>query len=295
MRARIFSHGRALLVAALILSPAARAGLRVTDDLGRIVELPAPARRVVSLAPSLTESLFAIGAGGDVVGRTIYCNYPAEALSVPTVGGMTNPGIESIVARRPDLIVVSMEGNTPDDFRRLTSLGIPLYVSNPRTLEDIYRSLDRLGVLTGRGEQAGHLVDSLRRRERELRAMARPRPLSALVLVSLQPLMAAGGNTLLNELLTLAGARNPAASLPGHYPAISREVVVANPPDVLFVTSDLPSDTGSLTSLFPEWKRLRAVREGRVYSLDADIVSRPGPRSLEALHAIIECLPRGTP
>ncbi len=284
-----------MLAAALLLAPAARTEIRVTDDLGRVVNLLTPARRVVSLAPSLTESLFAIGAGGDVVGRTIYCNYPAEALRVPTVGGMTNPSIESIVARRPDLIVVSMEGNTPDDFRRLASLGVPLYVSNPRTLEDMYRSLDRLGVLTGREGQARRLVDSLQRRERELRAMARPGPLSALVLVSLQPLMAAGSNTLLNELLTLAGALNPAASLPGHYPVISREMVIANPPDVLFLTGELPADAASLTSLFPEWKRLRAMREGRVYSLDADIVSRPGPRSLEALRAIIDCLSRGTP
>lgn len=284
-----------MLAAALLLAPFARAEIHVTDDLGRAVNLPAPALRVVSLAPSLTESLFAIGAGAKVVGRTIYCNYPAEALRVPAVGGMTNPSIESIIACRPDLIVVSMEGNTPDDFRRLTSLGIPLYVSNPRTLEDMYRSLDRLGVLTGREGQARRLVDSLQRTERELRGTARPRPLTALVLVSLQPLMAAGGNTLLNELLTLAGARNPAASLPGHYPAISREMVIANPPDVLFVTGDLPSDPASLTSLFPEWKRLNALLEGRVYSLNADIASRPGPRSLEALRAIIECLSRGTP
>ncbi len=284
-----------MLAAALLLAPSARAEIHVTDDLGRAVDLPAPALRVVSLAPSLTESLFAIGAGVNVVGRTIYCNYPAEALRVPAVGGMTNPSIESIVARRPDLIVVSMEGNTPDDFRRLTSLGIPLYVSNPRTLEDMYRSLDRLGVLTGREGRARRLVDSLQRTERELRATARPSPRSALVLVSLQPLMAAGANTLLNELLTLAGARNPAASLPGHYPAISREMVIADPPDVLFVTGDLPSDPASLTSLFPEWKRLNALLEGRVYSLNADIASRPGPRSLEALRAIIDCLSRGTP
>jgi len=267
----------------------------VTDDLGRTVDLPAPAHRVVSLAPSLTECLFAIGAGEQIVGRTAYCDYPAEALRIPSIGGMTDPSIESIVARRPDLIVMSMEGNTPDDFPRLTSLGIPVYVSNPRTLAGIYRSLDHLGVLTDRQAQARHLIDSLRHREQELRGMRAPRNLSALVLVSLQPLMVAGGNTLLNELLTLAGARNPAASLPGHYPAISREMVIADPPDVLFLTGDLPADPATLTSFFPEWKRLRAVREGRIYSLDAAVVSRPGPRSLEALRLLIHGLSGGTP
>jgi iron complex transport system substrate-binding protein len=107
--------------------------------------------------------------------------------------------------------------------------------------------------------------------------------------------MAAGGNTLLNELLTIAGARNPAASMPGHYPALSREAVLADPPDVLFLTSDLPDDRASLISLFPEWKELRALQKGRIYSLDAAILSRPGPRSLEALRLIIQCLTGGNP
>jgi iron complex transport system substrate-binding protein len=172
---------------------------------------------------------------------------------------------------------------------------VPLYVSNPRTVAGIYHSLDQLGILTGRQERAQHLIDSLQRCERELRAAASRRPQSVLVLISLQPLMAAGGNTLLNELLTIAGARNPAASMPGHYPALSREAVLADPPDVLFLTSDLPDDRASLISLFPEWKELRALQKGRIYSLDAAILSRPGPRSLEALRLIIQCLTGGNP
>jgi iron complex transport system substrate-binding protein len=277
----------------LLNVPATGGTLRVTDDLGRTVDLPAPAHRVVSLAPSLTESLFAVGAGDQVVGRTTFCDYPAGALRVPSVGGMTNPSIESIVACRPDLIVISMEGNTRDDFARLLSLGVPVYVSNPRTLAGIYHSLDHLGVLTGKHDLARHLIDSLRRREQDLRRMAKGRSVSVLVLISLQPLMVAGGNTLLNELLTLAGARNPAAAFPGHYPTISREVVLADPPDVLFLTSDLPADPSALTLLFPEWKRLRAIQEGRIYSFDAAILSRPGPRALEGLRLIIDSLSRG--
>jgi iron complex transport system substrate-binding protein len=284
-----------LSTVALLSASSTPGVLRVTDDLGRRVDLPVPAHRIVSLAPSLTESLFAIGAGDQVVGRTRFCDYPEEALRLPSVGGMTNPSLESIVARRPDLIVLSMEGNTRDDFPRLASLGVPLYVSNPRTLAGIYRSLDQLGILTGRQEQAQRLIDSLQHCEQDLKATASRQPLSALVLVSIQPLMAAGGNTLLNELLTLAGARNPAASMPGHYPAISREAVLADPPDVLFLTSDLPDDRASLISLFPEWKNLPALQKGRVYSLDAAILSRPGPRSLEGLRLIIQCLSRGNP
>jgi len=288
------SAGICLLLAIFGGVPA-RAGLHIIDDLGRAVDLPGPAHRIVSLAPSLTESLFAIGAGDRLVGRTAYCDYPAEALQVPSVGGMTNPSIESVVACRPDLIVMSMEGNTREDFPRLLSLGIPVYVSNPRTLAGIYHSLDDLGVLTGNRDRAQHFIDSLRDRERSLQTAAKRTSPSVLVLISLQPLMVAGANTLLNELLTLAGARNPAAALPGHYPAISREAVLLDPPDVLFVTSDLPADPAALTALFPEWKQLRAIRENRVYSLDAAILSRPGPRALEGLRLIIENLSRGTP
>jgi iron complex transport system substrate-binding protein len=284
-----------LITIVLFTGSSAAEGIRLTDDLGRTVDLSAPARRVVSLAPSLTESLFAIGAGDQVVGRTTFCDYPPAALRIPVIGGMTNPSLESIVACRPDLIVVSMEGNTRDDFPRLLTIGVPVYVSNPRTLAGIYRSLDQLGLLTGRNTQAQRLIDSLQLREQQLRSAAKGGTTSVLVLVSLQPLMVAGGNTLLNELLLLAGARNPAAAFPGHYPAISREAVLADPPDVFFLTSDLPADPAVLTSLFPEWKHLQALQRGRVYSLDAAVLSRPGPRAIEGLHLLIDCLSRGNP
>jgi ABC-type Fe3+-hydroxamate transport system substrate-binding protein len=290
-----YRRTRILLLSVPLFASAAPASLHLTDDLGRAVDLSAPAQRIVSLAPSLTESLFAIGAGEQVVGRTAFCDYPAGALRVSSVGGMTNPSMESIVACRPDLILVSMEGNTRDDFPHLLSLGVPVYVSNPRTLDGIYHSLDHLGLLTGRHDQARHLIDSLQRQERELRREAPAHPRSVMIVISLQPLMVAGGNTLMNELLTLAGARNPAAAFPGHYPAISREAVLADPPDVLILTSDLPARPAELITLFPEWKYLRSVRQGHIYSIDAAILSRPGPRALEGLRLIIDTLSRGTP
>jgi len=270
------------------------AQIRVTDDLGRTVTLSAPARRVVSLAPSLTESLFAIGAGAQVAGITTFCNYPEGTRTLPRVGGMTNPSIERIVSLSPDLVVVSMEGNTRADFTRLTELAIPVYASNPRTLAGIYRSLADLGSLTGRSVEARRLVDSLKQKEDTLCSEVSRTPVSTLFLLSLQPLIAVGKNTLLNELLTLAGARNIATGLEGNYPAISREAILAENPDVLFMTADLAGDTEHLISLFPEWSQLRAIRERRVYELDTDIVSRPGPRALLGLELLIERLHGGT-
>ena len=123
----------------------ADAQITVTDDLGRTVTLPRPAQRVVSLAPSITESLFAIGAGAQVAGVTAYCNYPPAAALKPRIGGMTTPSIESIIALHPDLVLISMEGNLRDDYSRIMDIRVPVVVSNPRTLEDIYRSLAMLG------------------------------------------------------------------------------------------------------------------------------------------------------
>jgi len=287
---------RAFLTCLCVLaSVAANAQILVTDDLGRTVTLRAPARRIVSLAPSLTESLFAIGAESRIVGVTTFCNYPERARSIPPVGGMTNPSIEAIVSRSPDLITLSMEGNTQTDFTKLVSLGIPVYVSNPRTLNAIYHSIEQLGILTGLAAQARTLVDSLKKREQLLSSASSTRRTTTLFFISLQPLIVAGKNTLLNELLTIAGARNIAADLVGNYPAISREVVLHEDPDVLLMTADLAGDFRTLTMLFPEWTQLKAVRQHRVYRLEADIVSRPGPRAVEGLELLIACLHGGNP
>jgi iron complex transport system substrate-binding protein len=267
----------------------------LTDDLGRTVTLPGPARRIVSLAPSLTESLFAIGAGAAVVGRTAFCDYPAEALKVAEVGGMTNPSIEQVVALSPDLVVVSMEGNLREDVRRLNGLGIPVYVSNPRTLGGIYHSLEHLARLSGRAAEGGRLVDSLRSRERLLEGKIPALHPSVLLFVSLHPLMAAGANTLLDDLLRRAGGTNVGATLRGHYPAISREAVLARDPEVILCTSEIMSGPEELLTLFPEWAQLQAVRRGKVVSIDADVISRPGPRALQGLALLITALHGTTP
>lgn len=287
------SPRRAFLLAAIaLLIPASplRAQVSVVDDLQRTVTLRAPATRVISLAPSITESLFAIGAGDRVVGVTDYCNYPAGARQRPRVGGMINPNMEAVVALKPDLIALSMEGNIRDDFRRLTDLGFPVLVTNPRTFEGIYRSIGQLGALTGCADSAARLVAALRAREAALRKEAGRQAVRTLLVVSVQPLLVAGRNTFLHELLEAAGAVNLAAYARGNYPAYSRETVVANNPDVILVTSDAVADPSSLTRQFPEWQIVAAVRHGRIYRVNSDIMTRPGPRALDALESLVHTL-----
>jgi len=260
----------------------------LVDDLGRTVTLASPAQRVVSLAPSVTESLFAIGAGGQVVGVTDYCSYPPEARMKPRVGGMINPSIEAIVDLKPDLIIVSMEGNMRADFLALTGRGIPVYASNPRTMEGIMRSLGQLGALTGRSAEADSTIRGMKARTERVRARTAGIRKGTLLLVSLQPLVVVGRNTFLNELLELAGADNLAARLHATYPVYSRETLLAEDPDVLLIMSDVIGDLSDLTILFPEWNRLSAFRRHHIRRVNADILSRPGPRAVEGLEALYE-------
>jgi iron complex transport system substrate-binding protein len=283
---------RSLLLALLLGLPGVRssAQIAVADDLQRTLRLTAPASRIVSLAPSITESLFAIGAGPLVAGVTDYCTYPPEARRLPHVGGMINPNIEILTLLKPDLIVMSMEGNVRDDYRRMVSMGWNVFVTNPRTLDGIHQSLLALGALAGRADDAERLVGSMKTREAGVRAKAGGTPVRTLLIVSVQPLMVAGKNTFLNELITAAGGYNLATYAPGNYPAYSRETVIANNPDVILMTSDLLPDVAGLLAQFPEWRHVSAVRHNRVYRVNADLVSRPGPRAVDALELLYSLL-----
>jgi iron complex transport system substrate-binding protein len=281
--------------ALLIPSQPGYCQVSVLDDLGRTVSLTTSAQRVISLAPSLTESLFAIGAGDQIVALTDYCNYPPEAQQKPSVGGMTNPSIESIIACSPDLIVMSKEGNLKDAFNQLQDLGVTLLVSNPRTLSGIHRSIRQLGVLTGHTPEAETLVAALRAREDSLRATASGPKQRTLFIVSVQPLIVVGNNTFLNELLEVAGGENLASNLPSSYPTYSREALAAEDPDIIIVMSDIVNDTGTLTELFPEWEQLTARRRDMIALVDADLVSRPGPRAVDGLAALVHIFRRNHP
>jgi iron complex transport system substrate-binding protein len=272
-----------------------RAQISLVDDLQRPIVLSRPATRIVSLAPSITESLFAIGAGDQVVGVTDYCNYPPEARSRRHVGGMINPSIETIVGLDPDLILFSMEGNQRQDFTILTALRVPAFVTNPRNLDDINRSLLQLGILTGHRREAVALIDSLARRAALLKTQIGPVRTRTLLFVSVQPLVAVGARTFLNELLVAAGGDNLAASTGLTYPPMSREVVLRQDPAVLLIASDVLDSTQTIAALYPEWSRLSAVREKRVYRVSADLISRPGPRAVDGLASLIMYLQTGHP
>jgi len=187
-----------------------------------------------------------------------------------------------------------MEGNVRDDFVRLQELGVPVFVTNPRTLEGIHKSIVDLGALTGRIDSSAAVVQMMRTREDSVVAHARVwMKKGVLFFVSLQPLIVVGGRTYLNELLGLAGAVNLAADAPSTYPTISREAVLAYMPDVLLFMSDVVASPENLLKLYPEWRTLEAVQSNHIFFLDSDILSRPGPRAVDALELLYRTIHLG--
>ena len=279
------------LAGILFLTARAFSGpLSVLDDLNRTVVLSSPAQRIVSLAPSITETLFAVGAADQVVGVTDYCNYPESAKKKTRVGGVVNPSVEAIISLQPDLIILSMEGNVREDFNKLLSFGIPVFVTNPRSLSGIHKSISDIGTLAGHSQEASRLVQAMQTREASVTKEVPPRSKRILFIVSLQPLIVVGGNSFLAELLGRAGGLNVAATSPSTYPTYSRESVVKENPEVLFVMSDVVADVDQLVTFYPEWRGIGAVRKGNVHRIDADIVSRPGPRAVDGLEILFHFL-----
>jgi iron complex transport system substrate-binding protein len=265
-----------------------------SDDLGRKLRLQATPRRIVSLAPSLTEMLFALGADSNVVGVTSYCDYPPEAAERTVVGDLVTPDIERILSLHPDLVLISVEGNSQRTFATLQRMGLRVFVSNPRDIAGVYKSLRDIGMLLGREDKAVAFVDSLRHIERELRAAVSDdiAPPSVLMLLSLQPLMAAGRDTFIDEIITLAGGRNAAGDLRGAYPTLNRETLLRMDADLILYPDDMGVSEAGIRDGFPEWRELHAVQHDFLYRIDADVYLRPGPRVFQAALELREFIDR---
>lgn len=263
----------------------------VVDDAGRTVALSQPARRVVSLLPAGTETLIALGAGEWVVGKTRYDTHPAVA-DLPSVGGGLDPSLEALVALKPDL-VIAFETVAGSRIRsRLEALGIPVFAMRTQDTTDVYRNFQRLGHLVGRDAVANSLAGELRSELEAVRAAVEglDRP-SVFYVVSLDPPMTAGPNTFPIQLLGVAGGETIFPGTSTLWPQISVETVVARDPDVIMLpVSDDPTLSLERLRREPGWRELRAVREGRVRVVSADLLNRPGPGMGEAAWVMAEAL-----
>jgi len=241
----------------------------------------------VSLAPSLTEIVFALGRQDRLVGVTRFCNVPPAAASLPRIGGVADPDLERIAAAGPDLVLCTTDGNPRERIRALESLGIPCFCTGPQDLEGIFGVIERTGILLGVPGRARALAASLRARAGRVAARrgkaAETRP-SVLVLVSTSPLIAAGRGTFMDELIRAAGGRNAAAPYAGRYPRLGVEDLVHAAPDLVLVAAMRGAER--LPPEVTRWKEVPAFRDGGVLALDGDLVTRPGPRMVDALEEV---------
>lgn len=266
--------------------------IQVKDETGRTILILPTVRRIVSLAPSVTETLFALGLGDRVVGDTDFCNYPPEAKQKARIGGPVNPSIETIAALHPDLVVASGEINRRETVQALERLGIAVYGTDPRNVEEVLSSTERLGELLGARGAASLLTASLRRRLAELdQQLAGLPPKKVLMVVWLEPLMSVGRNAFLSDALRRAGAHSVIDS-PHPWPTIDLEEVVRLQPQYLIFSNDNAQQVQrELTEVQerPGWRRLEAVRNRRFIVL-SEAISHPSPRLVDGIEQLARAL-----
>ncbi|WP_456291106.1 cobalamin-binding protein [Paraburkholderia strydomiana] len=272
----------ALAVMLLAIALRAQADIAVTDDTGAVLTLPAPAQRVVSLAPHVTELLYAAGGGAKIVGAVSYSDYPPQAQQLPRVGDNKSLDLERIVALKPDLIVVWRHGNAQRQLDRLRELHIPLFFSEPHHLDDVAVSLTKLGELLGTSPTADAAAAAYRRDIARLRAQYADRPaVSVFYQVWGQPLMTLNGEHMVSDVIELCGGRNVFAKLQPLVPTVSTEAVLAANPQAIVTAAPgatKPDTTLPQLGAWRAWPRLSAVANNNLFSIDGDLINRPAPR-----------------
>jgi iron complex transport system substrate-binding protein len=281
----------ALAALALALAMTSPAGaLTVRDMLGREVVLAGPPARIVSLVPSVTEIVFSLGAQDRLVGRTDFCDYPLRVRSKPSVGGMVNPNLETLVALKPDLVIGTDEGNREETFRQLERLRIPTYLVHANRIAETVDLITRVGALTGHQADVPRLTGAmLQRVEAVRRAVAPFRRPRVLYVLWPDPLIVPGRTSMLTELIEIAGGESITAADTDAYPRFSLEAAVTRAPEVI-ILADHSTGASTAGRAAPEkWQRLvsvPAIRDGRLHSADLSVLHRYGPRVPEGLETL---------
>ena len=274
--------------AAFWLSTLPSSAKMVSDQLGRDIQLPTMPRRIVSLAPSITEIVFALEQKSRLVGVTRYSDYPPEAANLPKVGSYVRLDIERIVALNPDLCIATKDGNPKAVIDRLTSLKIPVYVVNPHNLDTIVETILEIGAILNAGDRADTLTTRMRNRiqrvkSRVAQVVHRPR---VFFQIGISPIVSAGTDTVIHELIELAGGENLAGGRIA-YPRFSREQVLALEPEIFIITS--MARQAVFEEVKAEWRRwpnIPAVRDERIFLVDSNLFDRPSPRLVDGLELL---------
>ncbi len=254
---------------------------QITDDLGKTVKIPNKIERAVSLAPNLTEIIFAVGAGNKLVGVTEYCNFPEEAQKIQKVGDTLKPNIENIIALKPQIVFVSTASQLETFTKTLEQQGITVFVTNPNNLESIYQSIEKVGEIFEVKDKSSALINGLKQRvtgvEEKAKNSTKPK-----VFVQLdKALYTIGKDSFITDLIVRAGGESVTKDLATAYPKLSKETALALNPDII-ILSESPGNEEPNEA----FKNSAAVKNGKVFKINADILSRPAPRIVDALEQL---------
>lgn len=281
-----------IALAASLLLPRVAAALTVTDDRGVAVELAQPADRVVSLAPFITELVFAVGAGSRLVAVSEHSDYPAAARELPRIGNAFSVQLERLLAASPDLVLSWQTGIDPRVVQRLESMGIPVFVLEPRDIDAVASALRRIGRLLGTAEAAERAAKRFSATGDEIRKQYADRPtVSVFYQISAQPIMTLNGRHMVSAVLALCGATNVFADLGPIAPSVNREQVLARDPEVILISTR----GGRPSPQVEAWRRydaITAVRYDNVYTVDGDLLNRQTPRLLDGARTVCAILDR---
>jgi len=276
----------------LISSGAPSVAKTITDQLGRDIAVPDKPQRVVSLAPSITEIVFALDQGHRLQGVTTYSDFPFEAVKLPKVGSYVHLDLEKIVALKPDLCIAIKDGNPRVIAQRLESLKIPVYAVDPNNLETIMKTVLEIGTLLNAKDRANQLVQNMDLRIQKVKSLVaktthRPR---VFLQIGVSPIVSAGTRTFIHELIVMAGGINLAAG-PIPYPRFSREKVLALSPEIIIITSMARSAVfEKVKAEWEKWPNMPAVRNQRIYVENSNFFDRPTPRLLDGLELLIRLI-----
>ncbi len=261
------------------------------DDTRRRMYFAKPPARIVSLAPSITEMLFAMEAGEQLVGVTDFCDYPPDALAKPKVG-YSNPNLETLVALQPDLVVAPGDFLKPDMIVKLEQLKIPVFILADNNVEGIFVHIQTLGRIVGHSAKADTVAMQLRHRVAEIqRRIQGADPVRVLYVLNSQPLITVGPGSFINQLIGMAGGVNVAAKSVTPYPRLSMESVLQEDPEVLvFPVGKAEGISESEQQAWRQWSTMTAVKRGRLHQIAADWLNRPGPRIAQGLEALAAVL-----
>ncbi len=257
----------------------------VTDETGRRINIAPAPKRIVSLAPGITETLYALGLDDQIAGVTTFCDWPAAARKKPRIGGFSNPSIEKIVSLKPDLILATADGNRKDTIQQMEKLGFPVFVTNPSSIRGFLGSIVNIGKITNREEEAEKLVAKLQGKlnsiTRQVRHKKKPRVFFQL---GMEPVFTVGKGTLINEMIERAGGINVAGLDSANYPRYSAEGIIGVSPEIIiFAPMVNDKNFAAVKRFWEKYKEIPAVKYNKIYPIDADLINRASPRIFDAV------------